>query len=358
MNVDPGFRGAHVTTLKFEVLRTRHPSDREVADYYAHLIDAAKVVPGVASVGLVNRIPLSGGQTNPIHVEHATAGPDELTNVDTRTVSPDYFETMGIALVAGRGFTEHDDANSPLVAVVDERLARTMWPGESAVGKSLREPPWSGRREIRVVGVVRHVRTIGLDVDPLCQVYWSYRQWTQDRMVLAVRSATQAEVPAPLVIKAIHSVDAEQSVFDVHTMSQIVAGSVASRRVAMNLMIVFSALALVLASVGIYGVVAYGVTQRNREFGIRVALGATASDIVRLASWQGTASAVVGAAAGLALAVGASGVMRNLVFGIGPRDAASLLAATALLLLVAVVASYLPARQAAAVDPGLTLRAK
>jgi putative ABC transport system permease protein len=233
-----------------------------------------------------------------------------------------------------------------------------MWPGELAIGKSLREPPWSGRREIRIIGVVRHVRTIGLDVDPLPQVYWSYRQWTQNRMVLAVRSATRAEVAAAPMIRAIQSVDAEQSVYDVHTMSQIVAESVSSRRLAMNLMIAFSALALVLAAVGIYGVVAYGVTQRHREFGIRVAFGATASDIIRLASWQGASAAVVGAAVGLVLAVAASGSMSNLVFGIEARDAVSLVVATGILLLVAVVASYLPARQAAAVDPGITLRAE
>jgi putative ABC transport system permease protein len=356
MGVDTGFESARVTTLKFEVLRTRHSSDREVADYYSRLVDAVQAVPGVASVGLVNRIPLSGGQTNPIHVEHATATPDELTNVDTRTVSPGYFETMGIALVAGRGFTEQDDGNAPPVVIVDERMARSMWPGQTAVGKSLREPPWSGRRWLRVVGVVRHVRTIGLDVDPLPQVYWSYRQWTQNRMVLAVRSATRSAVPTAPLVKAIQSVDAEQSVYDVQTMPQIVDASVSSRTLAMHLMMAFSGIALVLATVGIYGVVAYGVTQRIREFGIRVALGATGSEIVRLAAWQGTSAALAGAAIGLALAVGAAGVMSNLVFGIAPRDAISIVGATAVLLLVTVVASYIPARQAAAVDPGITLR--
>src|SRR5690242_684311 len=236
MQVDAGFSVARVTTLKFEVSRVNHPSDREVADYYGRLVDAVRTVPGVASVGLVNRIPLSGGQTNPVHVEHATATADELTNVDTRTVTPEYFKTMGIALVAGRGFTESDDANAPPVVIVDERLARAMWPGELAIGKRLREPPWSGRRWLSVIGVVRHVRAIGLDVDPLVQVYWSYRQWTQDRMVLAVRSATESEVPMSPVIRAIRSVDPDQSVYDVRTMRQIVDRSLASRRLTMRLM--------------------------------------------------------------------------------------------------------------------------
>jgi putative ABC transport system permease protein len=358
MQVDAGFGSARVTTLKFEVSRTNHPTDSDVADYYGRLVDAVRAMPGVASVGLVNRIPLSGGQTNPVHVEHATATADELINVDTRTVTPDYFKTMGITLVAGRGFTEHDDAHAPPVTIVDERLARAMWPGEIAVGKRLREPPWSGRRWLSVVGVVRHVRTIGLDVDPLPQVYWSYRQWPQDRMVLAVRSATASSVPVSSVIRAIRSVDPEQSVYDVQTMQRIVDRSVSSRRLTMRLMTAFSVLALVLAAVGIYGVVAYGVAQRMREFGIRVALGATASEITRLAAWQGTSSALAGSVLGLGLAVVSTGAMSNLVFGVAPRDAVSLLSATGVLLVVAVTASYIPARRAGAVDPGITLRAE
>jgi len=177
-------------------------------------------------------------------------------------------------------------------------------------------------------------------------------------MVVAVRSATPSAIPAAPIVKAIQSVDAEQSVYDVRTMPEIVAASLSSRRLAMRLMTVFSAVALLLAAVGIYGVVAYGVTQRMREFGIRVALGATGAEITRLAAWQGTSAALIGALVGLVLALGAAGLMRNLVFGVAPRDATSILGATVLLLLVTLVASYIPARQAAAVDPGITLRAE
>src|SRR2546423_1765788 len=151
--VDPGFRPEWVTTLEFEVSRIEHPSDQEVADYYARLIDAVRAVPGVVNASLTNRIPLSGGQTNPVTFEHATGTRDELTNVDTRTVTRDYFATLGIRLVAGRGFTERDDANAPAVAIVDERVARTIWPGETAIGKRFRDPPWRGRRWTTVIGV-------------------------------------------------------------------------------------------------------------------------------------------------------------------------------------------------------------
>jgi putative ABC transport system permease protein len=228
--VDLGFRPERVTTFKFEVSRSRHPSDRHVADYYARLVEGVRAAPGVANASLVNRIPLSGGQTNPVHFGTATGTTDELTNVDTRTVTPEYFATLGIRRIAGRGFTEHDDADAPAVAIVDERVARTIWPGETAVGKRFRGPAWRGGGWINVIGVVAHVRTIGLEVDPAPQVYWSYRQWTQDRMVLAVRSATESGAPIAPVIRAIRSVDSEQSVYDVRTMTQIVDRSLARRR--------------------------------------------------------------------------------------------------------------------------------
>jgi putative ABC transport system permease protein len=356
--VDVGFRPERVTTFKFEVSRSKHPSDRQVADYYARLVDAVRTVPGVANASLVNKIPLSDGQTNPVHFENATGTTDELTNVDTRTVTPEYFATLGIRLIAGRGFTDHDDTDAPAVAIVDERVARTIWPGEMAVGKRFRGPAWRDTGWVYVIGVVAHVRTTGLEVDPLPQVYWSYRQWTQDRMVLAVRSATESGAPIVPVIKAIRSVDSEQSVYDVRTMTQIIDRSLAQRHLTTTLMAGFSGLALSLAAVGIYGVVAYGVTERLREFGIRAALGATRRDITRVVVWQGTSMAIVGSAVGLVLATATAGIMSTLVYGIASRDVASMLGATLVLMLVAGVASYIPARQAAAVDPGVTLRAE
>jgi predicted permease len=356
--VDLGFRPERVATFSFEVSRSNHPSDPGVADYYARLVDAVRAVPGVANAGLVNRIPLVGGQTNPLHFETATGTTGALTNVDTRTVTPEYFATLGIRLLAGRGFTEHDDADAPAVAIVDERVARTIWPGETAVGKRFRGPAWRDTGWVNVIGVVAHVRTTGLDVDALPQVYWTYRQWTQDRMVLAVRSEIDPAALTAAVIRAIRSVEPEQSVYNVRTMTEIVDRSLARRRLTTLLMAGFGGLALLLAAVGIYGVVAYGVTQRLREFGIRVALGATRREVTRLVVWQGTSTAIAGAAVGLVVAVAAAGVVSHLVYGVAPRDLASIVGATAALMLVAGVASYVPARRAAAVDPAVTLRAE
>lgn len=356
--VDVGFNAERVIKLSFEVSRTRHPTDRVVADYYARLLDAVRAVPGVTSAGLVNRIPLAGMQTNPVVFPPAAAAGEKLTNVDTRTVTPDYFATLGIRLLAGRTFTEQDKADAPEVAIVDERLAQRMWPGESAIGKRFNQPPWRGGGQVTVVGVVAHVRTHGVEVDPLPQVYWSTRQWTQDRMVLAVRSGLEPGALVAPLIKAIRSVDAEQSVFDVRTMTDVVRRSQTQRRLMTILMAGFSGAALLLAAVGIYGVVAYGVAQRMREFGIRVALGATRREVTHLVVWQGTSTAIVGAAVGVLIAIAAAGVMRNLVYGVPPKDLASLVGATALLVVGAAVASYVPARRAAAVDPAVTLRAE
>jgi putative ABC transport system permease protein len=356
--VDPGFGPERIATLSFEVSRSKYPSDRQVADYYARLVEAVRAVPGVTNASLVNRIPLVGGQTNPLRFETTTPTADELTNVETRTVTPEYFATLGIRLIAGRGFTEHDRADAPAVAIVDERVARMIWPGETPIGKRFRGPAWRDTGWVSVIGVVAHVRTSGLEIDPLPQVYWSYRQWTQDRMVLAVRGEVEPASLVTPVIRAIRSVDPEQSVYNVRTMPQIVDRSLAQRRLTTLLMAGFGGLALLLAAVGIYGVVAYGVTQRLREFGIRLALGATSRQLTRLVLWQGTSMAAAGSAIGMVVAIAAAGAMSHLVYGVAPRDLASIVGAAALLMLVAGLASYVPARRAAAVDPGVTLRAE
>ena len=352
--VDLGFRAERVATFAYEVSRAKHPTDQDVANYYGRLVEAVRAVPGVTDAGIVNRIPLSGGQTNLVRFER-TGGSVDTVDVDTRTVSPSYFATLGIPLKSGRTFADRDAAGAPVVVIVDDRIAQEIWPGESALGRRVRGPDgvWA-----TVVGVVAHVRTASVEIDPRSQVYWSYRQWTQPRGVLAVRSELDLTALYTPVVNAIRSVDRDQSVFDVRTMPEIIDRSLAQRRLTTVLIAGFGGVALLLAAVGIYGVVAYGVTRRLREFGIRVALGATTRQVTRLVVWQGASMAIAGSGVGLVLAIAAAGVMRNLVYGVTPRDAPSILGATALLMLVALLASYLPARRAASVDPALPLRAE
>jgi putative ABC transport system permease protein len=352
--IDLGFRTEHVATVSFEVSRTKHVTDKEVADYYARVIDAVRAVPGVTNAALTNRIPLLGGQTNSVHFANATARADELTDVDSRTVSPEYFATLGINVVSGRTFTERDNADTPLVGVVDDRIARTIFPGEEVIGKRFNGPGGSGE----IIGVVAHVRTTGLEIDPRPQVYWSYRQWTQNRMVLAVQTSIDSRSIFAPVIKAVRSVDPDQSVYEVRTLDEIIDRAQAQRRLTTVLLVGFGGVALLLAAVGIYGVVAYGVTQRMREFGIRVALGASSRQVTGLVVWQGASMALAGSAVGLVLAIATARVMSSLVYGVAPTDLISILGATALVLLVAALASYGPARRAAGVEPGVTMRAE
>lgn len=208
-----------------------------------------------------------------------------------------------------------------------------------------------------IVGVVGHVRTTSVDADPRPQMYWSTRQWTQARSVLAVRGDLRSDALLPAVVRAIRSVDGDQSVFDLRSMDDIVRRSVAQRRFTTILMTGFGVVSLPLAAVGIYGVVAYGVTQRLREFGIRVALGATRRDVTRVVVWQGMSMALAGMVVGVLLAAAATRAMRDLVFGVAPTDIMSFGLATVGLLLVTTVASYIPARRAAAVDPDISLLA-
>lgn len=353
--VNLGINPEHVATVAFEVRGSKHETERDVGAYYMRLAEVVRNLPGVSSAAITNRIPLVGGQTNPIRFENAT-GDAQTANVDSRTVTPEYFTTLGIPLLAGRAFTSQDGPDAPRVGIIDERLAKTVWPGENPIGKRFRGP---GSDWVTiVVGVVGHVRTAGHETDPNAQVYWSANQWSQTRAVLAARSTLEPSALLPAIVKAMRSVDADQSVYDVRTMDDIIDRSLAQRRLTTMLMVGFAAIALLLAAVGIYGVVAYGVTQRIREFGIRVALGATRNEVTRLVVWQGTSMAIAGAVVGLALALAAAGVMSNLVYGVAPRDAVSIIGATGALLLVAGLASYLPARRAAAVDPAVTLRSE
>jgi len=351
-----GFKSDRVATLSFEVSRTKHESDQAVADYYGQVVAAVRAVPGVVNAAIVNRIPLVGAQTNAVRFKNALGASEREVLIDSRTVTPEYFATLGIPIIAGRTFTDHDDASSPAVAVIDERLARATWPGEPVVGKRFRGPPTGDW--VTIIGVVGHVRTAGVEVDPQPQVYWTSRQWVQNRATLAVRSDLESRALFPAVVKAIRSVDRDQSVFDARSMQEIVDRSLAQRRLTTTLMVGFGGIALLLAAVGIYGVVAYGVTQRLREFGIRVALGATRREVTRFVVWQGTSMAIVGSVVGVLLVLAAAGIMSNLVYGVAPRDVASILGATIMLMLVATVASFIPARRAAAVDPAVTLRAE
>jgi putative ABC transport system permease protein len=277
---------------------------------------------------------------------------------DRWNASPDYFKTMRIPLIKGRYFTEHDRAGSTPVAIIDETLAAKYWPDEDPVGKRITfeggaaNPIW---REI--VGVVGYVKQRGLEnAEPRVQYYIPHRQRTFGGMYLVVRTAGDPASLAPAVRGAIGSIDKDQPVYRVTTMEQMMANSLAQRRFAMLLLGIFAALAMVLAAVGLYGVMSYSVTQRTHEIGIRMALGAKPGDVLKMVVGQGAVLTSIGVGIGLVASFILTRWMAALLFGVSATDPVIFASIAVALSGVALLASYIPARRATKVDPMIALR--
>jgi putative ABC transport system permease protein len=355
MAVNPGFRAEHVLALHMAIPRSKYRTDQAIAAFYTRIINRVRGLPGVVSAAMVNRVPLAGNDLAMALTFESVEGAPRM--VQSRSVTPDYFTTLRIPLREGRVFTERDSATAPLVGIIDERLAASLWRNDSAIGKRFQvafpgQPPASGQ----VVGVVGNIRHQRLDSNEDRQVYFSYQQFTDGRIALVVRSQSDVGAIAPTVVQTIHNLDPEQPVYDVGTMDDVLARSAAERWLNTAIIGTFATCALLLAGVGLYGVVAYGVTQRIREFGVRIALGAAPSRISGLVLGEGLVLAATGAGIGLGAAVALSRVMRNLLYGVTALDPLSVASATAVLLVVAIVASYLPARRAALSPPAESLR--
>jgi len=355
--VNPGFQADSVYTMHLAVPRAKYPKDRDIAAFSGRMLESVRAVPGVVSAGLVNRLPLAGGtQTGPIEFEgidpRVTAG-----NVDYRTVTPDYFATLRIPLLGGRTFTERDQEDAPGVAIIDERMAKTAFAGVDPVGRRVRIPlgdlPW-----LTIVGVVGHIRHDRIDEDVRAQIYFNYKQRAQDRMALAVRTHGDPSAMAASLVAAIRAVDPEQPVYDARTLEAVVDRSLAQRSLQATVLGAFATIAVVLASIGVYGVIAYAVGQRSREFGIRLALGARRGEIVALVMRRGALLFAAGAAIGLTAAAASARVFGSMLFQVNALDLVSFSLATAVLFGVALAACGLPARRAAGVDPSVALRAE
>ena len=356
--VDPGFRTDNVLALQMAIPRTKYRTDPEIAAFYARILDRLRALPGVASAGMVNRLPLAGGDlAMPVSFDGVEGG---STMIQSRSATPDYFTTLGIPLRAGRMFSERDSDTAPLVGIIDERLAAALWPKEYAIGKRFQvsfpgQTPMSGE-VIGVVGNVRHRRLEALETVEDRQMYFNYRQFTDGRIALVVRSQSNVRAIAPAIAQTVHSLDPEQPVYDVRTMDDVLARSAAERWFSMTMIATFAASALLLAAVGLYGVMAYGVTQRSREFGLRIALGAAPARIAGQVLGQALLLTGTGAAIGLTGATVLTKGMKSLLNGVTPLDPLSVASAAVALLVVAIVASYLPARRAALSPPAEMLR--
>ena len=356
MQVDPGFQPDQVVTMHLAISRSTYTDDLQVAAFSSRVVERVATIPGVESAAMVNRLPLSGNNQVLAFEFEGMNGPP--LSLQSRSVTPDYFRTMRIAIREGRAFTEFDGASSPLVGVIGTRAATALWPGQSAIGKRYRVSlPGQRTSWGHIVGVVDNVHHSGLEVDDDRQMYFSHHQFTDGRMALVVRSREDVRALVPSVIQAIQSVDRDQPVYDVRTMNEVVGRSVTPRWLIMAMLGFFAMSSLLLATVGLYGVVTYTVTQRAREFGVRLALGAARSDVMRLVVVRGSRLAAIGAVIGLGAAVLLAVGMERMLYGVTPLDPVSFAASGAGLFGVALLASYLPARRASLTDPARTLRA-
>jgi putative ABC transport system permease protein len=353
--VNPGFNPAGIYTVHLAIPRSKYRTDRDVAAFADRLMTRVRALPDVVSVGMVNRLPLAGGtQTGQIAFEGIDSTVLGLKNVDYRSVTPDYFRTLEIPVVRGRAFTAADDAET-LVAIIDDKLAKLAFPNADPIGHRVRIP-FAGEPWLRIVGVVGHIRHDRLEEDVRPQIYFTYAERTQDRMALAARTRGEPSAVAASVVAAIRAVDPEQPVYDARTLDAVVDRSLGQRWLQTALLGAFASIALLLASVGVYGVIAFGVGQRTREFGIRLALGARRGEIVRGVLRRGVVLFAAGSALGLVAAAGSARVLGSLLFNVSGFDASSFAAATAVLFAVALAACALPARRAAGVDPSVALR--
>jgi putative ABC transport system permease protein len=352
--VNPGFDAERVYSLHLAIPRSKYSSDAAVAAFGNRILERIKALPEVEVAALVNRLPLAGGtQTGGVTIEGIDSTAAGLGNVDYRSVTPDYFRTLAIPLVSGRAFADTDGDTAPLVAIVDQRLARSF-NGVEPIGHRVRlaaNDPWR-----TVVGVVGHIRHDRVDADTRPQIYFPFEQRTQDRMALAVRTRTDPATVGAALAGAIRSVDAEQPVYDARPLSEVVDRALGQRWLQTALLASFASIAVLLAGIGVYGVIAYSVGQRRREFGIRLALGARRSEIVGGVLRRGLGLFAAGSAAGLAASIASARVLGSLLFNVSRFDALSFAAATAILFVVALAACALPARRAAGVDPSVALR--
>ncbi len=360
LQVDAGFKAENVLTMVIELTETKYPMrSPQAAGFFDQLLKRVETLPSVSNAGVTSSLPLTpytmlmGG----IEVEGRAPQPLGMDPViAVMAISPDYLRTMGIPLIRGRAFSDADTADSPKVLLVNETMARHFWPDRDPVGRRVGMGPRESRQEATVVGVVADVRHEGLAGDVRPQMYQPYLQAPMNGMALAVRTAADPTQVVISIRQAVWSLDSEQPVYDVSTMEQRLSDSVAPRRFNLILLGSFAGLALALAGVGIYGVMSYAVTARTREIGVRMALGAARGDVLKLVVGRAVELALLGVAVGIGAALGLTRLISSLLYGTRATDLVTFTAASIVLLLVALLAAYIPARRATLVDPMLALR--
>jgi putative ABC transport system permease protein len=366
-SVDPGFRPDNALTFDLSLPDSRYGEDPQIVAFYDRLMPGLAALPGVRSAAAVMGLPLSGMQFD---ISFKVAGraplrPADEPSMEIRVASPEYFSTMGIPVKRGRGFTDRDTASSPQVVVITDSAAQRYFPGEDPIGKTI-TLGWGkrDRKGVRtagggqVVGIVGDIKDAGLSEPDPPQLYMPLRQWPISSMSIVLKTVTPPGSLTEAVRAQVYAVDPNLPVSNVRTLEQIVSRSVSQPRFYVLLLGVFAALALALAAIGIFGVLSYAVSQRTREIGIRMALGAQGRSVVGLVVRQAMGLVAIGLTAGTIAALFVSQTLTKMLFSVRPTDPATFTAVALLLAAVALLASYLPARRATRVDPIVALRAE
>ena len=351
--VPAGFNADAVLTLTLSPPPARYATQRPRADYWEQVLRSLRMVPGVEAVGAISRLPLlPGNSTRGLAIPGRASEGEAAAHY--RTASPDYFHVMGIPIERGRPFREDDREDRPQVAIISAAAARRFWPGRDPIGLTFKidEPG----PDFTIVGVAGDVRSASLESAPPPTVYVPYRQDAFPFMTFVIKTRVPIAALTPSLREAIWGVDKDTPVPAVRTMDEQLSNSFTRRRFSVTLLVAFGATAVTLAAIGLYGVLAFIVAQRRREIGVRIALGATARDVITDVLGQGLRLVVTGLAAGIGLAVIATRLMTAFLFGTSPTDAATYAGAAALLATIAVAASLIPALRASRVDPIIALR--
>jgi putative ABC transport system permease protein len=365
-NIDPGFDRRNVLTAEINLAETKYPQPgnanyrhgEAMINFWNEALRRVRQLPGVEAAGYTIVLPLSGSNTDSsFSIEGRMPGKNEPgPDEELRIISPDYFRVLKTPLLRGRLFTESDNVEAPGVAIINDALAKKYWTNEDALGKRItlddprKDPKW-----LTIVGITRSIRHRGLDLDPQPEYYLPLAQRAQNAMILTVRSAQDPRSLTSAVRREIQTIDPDQPIANARTLETVTADSIAPRRMSVVLLGAFASIALLLAGVGIYGVISYLVVQRTHEIGVRMALGAQRRDVLRLVVGHALKLVSIGTVIGLILAFLSTRTLSALLYSVGAFDATTFIFVTIALAAVALLASYIPALRATRADPMIAL---
>jgi len=359
--VDPGFNSDQVLTAKLAPAASKYPDAKSRVQFYSQVIEQLQSLPGATSVGMVMNLPLSGSSMNRgFKVEgRPDPKPNENVSMDYQVVSRDYFSTLGVPIIRGRGFTNEDIETAPRVIVINEAMAHQYWPNEDpvgrriAIGESSKDTSWR-----TIVGIVGNIRHASLTEAAVPCAFIDFRQDLESwpRMAFVIKTKTDAASLTSAVRKSLVAIDSQQPVYAIEPMEKLVGSSIAPRRFVMSLIGALALIALALAMVGIYSIISFSVSERTREIGIRMALGAKQRNVLTMVLGQGMRVAACGILVGLIVALALTSLLKALLFEVSAQDPTTFVIVAIMLSLVALVACYLPARRATRVDPLVALR--